>query len=104
MATVTLVLGEEAFTVASEPLRLACDVFVAGGWPARYRVQARIPLDHRQSFLEAIKGKDIQITNENVSGLSQLCAQFGFGSLSSKLSAFRSSPSFRHSADAEARS
>jgi hypothetical protein len=104
MAAVTLVLGEEAFTATSEPLGLACDVFAAGGSPSRYRVQSRITLDHFQSFLEAVKGKDIQITNENVSGLSQLCAEFGFRNLSSKLSAFRDFPLFRDSADAEARS
>jgi hypothetical protein len=78
-------------------------VFAAGNSPSRYRVQSRIPLDHVRSFLEAVKGKDIQITNENVSGLSQLCAEFGFRSLSSKLSAFRDSPTFRHLAQAEAR-
>jgi hypothetical protein len=42
--------------------------------------------------------------NENVSGLSQLYAEFGFRNLSSKLSAFRNPPSFRDSADAETHS
>jgi hypothetical protein len=79
-------------------------VFAAGGWPLRYRVQSRIPLDHLRSFLEAVKGKDIQIMNENVSEPSQLCEEFGFLSLSSKLSAFRDSPSFKDWTNAEARS
>jgi hypothetical protein len=56
------------------------------------------------SFLEAVKGNDVQITSENVSGLSQLCEEFGFWRLSTKLSAFRDSPSFKNTADAEARS
>jgi hypothetical protein len=43
------------------------------------------------------------ITKEKVSGLSQLCAELGFGRLPSKLSAFRDFPSLNDSADAEAR-
>jgi hypothetical protein len=43
-------------------------------------------------FPEVVKENDIQITNENISGLSQLCVEFGFRSLSLKLSAFRDSP------------
>jgi hypothetical protein len=41
--------------------------------------------------MEAIKGNDIQITSKNISGLSQLCYEFGFRSLSSKFPAFRDS-------------
>jgi hypothetical protein len=56
-----------------------------------------------QLFFDAVKRNDIQTTNENISGLSRLYDEFGFRSLSSKLSAFRDSPSFKDSADAEAR-
>jgi hypothetical protein len=79
-------------------------VFAAGGLPSHYRVQWQVPVRLFQLFLEAVNGNDIQITSENSSGLSQLCEEFGFGSLSSKLSAFRACPSFRDSVDADARS
>jgi flagellar motility protein MotE (MotC chaperone) len=79
-------------------------VFAARGLPSNYRVQSQVLLRLFQLFFEAVNGNDIQITNEKVSGLSQLCEEFGFRSLSSKLSAFRDFPSFRDSADAEARS
>jgi hypothetical protein len=104
MATVTLVLGEATFTADSEAIGRACAMFAAGGSPSRYRVQSQVPVGLFRSFLEAVKGKDIEITSENFSGLSHLCAVFGFWSLSSKLSAFRDSPSFKDSADEEARS
>jgi hypothetical protein len=84
MATVTLILGEATLTVARQSLGLACGLFVAGGPPSR--VLSRVPLGHLRSFLEAVKGNDIQITNENVSGLSQLCDEFDFQNLSSQLS------------------
>jgi uncharacterized coiled-coil protein SlyX len=95
-----LVLGEATLAVASEALKRACGLFAAGD-PSS---SDRVPLGLFRSFLEAVKGNDIQITNENVSGLSQLCEEFDFPILSTKLSAFRDSPSFRDSADAEAQS
>jgi hypothetical protein len=55
-------------------------------------------------FLEAVKANNIQVMNENVSGLSQPCEEFGFRSLSSKHSPFHDIHSFKDSADAEARS
>jgi uncharacterized coiled-coil protein SlyX len=95
MTTVTLVHGEAAFTVSHEPLKQACDLFADGPAPSRYPAQSDAPLGVFRSFLEAVKGNDIQITNENVLQLSQLCEEFGFWSLSSKLSAFRDSPEHR---------
>jgi hypothetical protein len=81
----SLFLGEATFTAAREPLGglVACLRLAIAA--LRYRFQSQIPVDHFRSFLEAVKENDIQITSENVSGLSQLCAEFGFRSLSSKL-------------------
>jgi hypothetical protein len=103
MAKVTLLLREATFTVASEPLGRARGLFAAGGLPSRSRFQSRVSVSIFRPFLIAVKGNDIQITSENVSGLSQLDEEFGFLSLSMNLSAFRNSPSFKDSADAEAR-
>jgi hypothetical protein len=101
MATVMLVLGEATFAVARQPLKRPAACLGVG---LGRRVQSRIPLGHFRSFVEAVKGNDIQITNENISYLSQICEEFEFWSLSSKLSAFRDSPSFENKADPEARS
>jgi chromosome segregation ATPase len=103
MANVELVLGEATFAVASQTLGQTCGLFTAGSPPSRYRVQSRISLGLFRSFLEAVTGSDVQITSENFSGLSHLCEEFGFRSLSTKLSAFRDSPAFKDAADAEAR-
>jgi hypothetical protein len=79
----TLVVGEATFPVASQPLRQACDLFASGCAPSHYNVHSQAALSLFSLFLKAVSGKDIQITNENVSDLSQLCDEFGFWSLSS---------------------
>jgi hypothetical protein len=43
-----------------------------GGLPSCYCVQSRLPVSLLRLFLEAAKGNDIKITNENVSRLPQL--------------------------------
>jgi hypothetical protein len=93
MATVALALDERAIRVASLGLKQNCDLFASGAAPSRYCVQSDVTLDLFSLFLEAVSGKDIQITNENVSDLSQLCKEFGFRNLSSKLSDIRDSAS-----------
>jgi hypothetical protein len=63
-----------------------------------------VPLDAFRQSAQAIEDRAAEVMNQNVSSLAQLCGEFGFRSLSSKLSAFRSSRSCTDSADAEARS
>jgi hypothetical protein len=63
-----LVPGEAAFEVASQALRQTCIRFAA-------------LICHFSLFLEAVSGKEIQIRNDVVSDLLQLCDQFGFWSL-----------------------
>jgi hypothetical protein len=74
IATVTLVLGEATFPVASQPLKQACGLFAAGGSPSRSRVQSRVPVGHFRLFLEVVKGNDIQIMSEKFQDC-QNCAQ-----------------------------
>jgi hypothetical protein len=95
MPTFPLVHGEAAFPVASQALKQACALFAAGAPLSRYSVKSQVPVGHFRLFLEAVKGNDIQITNENVSSLSQLCKEFGFQRLASKVSAFCGSPEHR---------
>jgi uncharacterized coiled-coil protein SlyX len=106
MSSVTLILGRATFSVGRRLLVGNCDLF--GNNPllttSPYSVKSPVPLDVFREFIEAIEDKAVDVTNQNVSGLSQLCNEFGFQRLLSKISSFRASPEFKDSADAEARS
>jgi uncharacterized coiled-coil protein SlyX len=95
MATVTLVLGETTFPVAIQVLARACDLFAGQRPRSPYRVQSDAPADVFRSFLAAVSGNNIQITNESASALSRLCEEFGFRGLAPKVAAFRASPEHR---------
>jgi uncharacterized coiled-coil protein SlyX len=105
MAKATLVLGDASLTVASVSLVTNCSLFGNNLTLAAspYNVKSSVALEVFQLFLESVEGKDIQITKQNASDLSRLCTEFGFESLSRKLSAFLDSPDCG-SADAEAKS
>jgi uncharacterized coiled-coil protein SlyX len=106
MSGVTLLLSGANFSIGLRPLVANCDLFATNAALAGrpYRVRSSVPLGVFRQFLAAIEGKGVDVTNENVSGMAQLCNEFGFQSLSSKLSAFRNSITYKDSADAEARS
>jgi hypothetical protein len=104
MANVTLLLGNARRAVAGVHLVTNCTLFrnnlALAASP--YRVNSSVALKVFRLFLEAVECKEIQITKQNVADLSQLCTEFGFESLSRKISAFLDSPDCA-SADAEAR-
>jgi hypothetical protein len=52
-------------------------------------VSSSIPHPIFRLFLEAVNGKEIKISGENVNGLAQLSREFGFWQLSTKVSDFR---------------
>jgi predicted nucleic acid-binding Zn-ribbon protein len=54
-----------------------------------YRVASPVSVEAFLLFLEAINGTEIQATHQNISELSQLCEEFGFTRLSTKLATFR---------------
>jgi hypothetical protein len=88
------------------PLVAKCDLFANDAALASSpdRVRSSVPLDAFRQSVEPIEDRAEEVTNQNVSSLAQLCGEFGFRSLSLKLSAFRSSRSCADSVDAEARS
>jgi hypothetical protein len=53
-----------------------------------YKVNSSVALEIFRLFLEAVEGKEIQIMEQNVADLSQVCTEFGFESLSRRISAF----------------
>jgi uncharacterized coiled-coil protein SlyX len=95
MATVMLLLGDAIFPFASLGLKQVCDMCASGATSSPYHVQSKVSFGLFRFLLEAVSGKDIQITNENVLDVSQLCEEFGFWSLSAKVSAFCQSSEHR---------
>jgi hypothetical protein len=106
ISAVTLIFGDTTFLVVHQSLIANCGLFAnnTAFTASLYRVRSLVPLDIFQQFLKATKDKAVKVINQNVSELWQLYADFGFRSLFSMLSSFRSSSSFRNSANAEARS
>jgi hypothetical protein len=69
-------------------------------------VRAPVSVAEFRLFVSALKSEDVVVTNANFSGLSLLCDEFRFESLSERLSAFRQSAVFKEVAtmeDSEAR-
>jgi hypothetical protein len=57
-----------------------------------YSLKSVVSVADFREFIATLSGRPISITNDNFTGLSLLCKEFGFDSLSSRLSEFRSSP------------
>lgn len=89
MTLLQLNLGEQSFSAHTQTLRFTCDKFADDLPSSPYLVQSAVGSEVFSTFLDAVSGKDIEITKYNVSDLSQLCREFGFWKLSSKLSDFR---------------
>jgi hypothetical protein len=107
MAVVALVHSGETFRVPRERLASQCDLFNDPALlAAPYAVRSSVPLAAFRAFVAALNKETFELTNDNVGGLSLLCAEFGFRAFSARLSEFRASPAFHAvlaSEDAEAR-
>jgi outer membrane murein-binding lipoprotein Lpp len=88
---VTLIFDEGIFKVSELSLRQSCDAPALLG-VSSYRVRSPAPASIVHSFIEALNGTNIKITNENVLHFSQLSSEFGFWVLSAKISDFCNSP------------
>jgi hypothetical protein len=89
MAVVELALGDETLSVLGLTLRYSCDKFADSVTTSRYEVTSPVSVDVFRIFVDAIVGKDVEITTDNVSGLGQLAREFGFWRLTARLSDFR---------------
>jgi hypothetical protein len=105
MSDVSLILCDTSFAVGLRPLIANCDLFADGDpvTTSPYRIKSKVPLKVFQQFVKAIEGEAVEVTSQNFSCLTQLCDEFGFQTLSSKIADFRNSPEFKDSADDEAR-
>jgi hypothetical protein len=88
MATTELVLVGEAFRVPSLALHQSCKLFAHTPPSSPYEVQSPVPADLFRTFLSALKGTAVEVTKDNIGGLSALCAEFGFRAFAAKISEF----------------
>jgi hypothetical protein len=103
MASVTLVHTEETFTIPVVQAITKFSLFQNNLTLATspYQVQSSVTLSIFREFLSALGGQTIAITNTNFRGLQQLCEEFGFSDISTKLSEFRSLMDVKKKEEAE---
>jgi hypothetical protein len=92
MSLVELVHPQGSHQVSVVPLLNKCYLFKnnLALAIAPYRLQSEVSLEAFRDFVSALEDKPINIKDRNFPGLSQLSEEFGFQSLSKKLSAHRS--------------
>jgi hypothetical protein len=92
MSDLELLLGGEIFRVQGLAARLACDRLAQDPRAERLQVRSVVSADVFRLFRSAVEGEVIEITNANIKGLSVVCDEFGFGSISQRLRAFKDGP------------
>jgi hypothetical protein len=93
------------FEVQSVMARQACDVLARRPRALQWVVRSKASSEIFHAFLSAIEGKPVEVTKENVDGLSELCSEFQCWSLSARIAAFKETPAYqiwRHHARLEA--
>jgi hypothetical protein len=90
MALVDLVHPEVICRIGVEPLLTKCRRFVANPQLSRepYRVQSAVRADAFQTFITALEGHVVDVTEGNYTGLLLLCEEFGFDGLTPQLAMF----------------
>jgi hypothetical protein len=93
MSSVTLLHPQETFTIPTLQVINKCSLFQNN--PALlvspYRLQSSVSLSIFREFLSALEGNAVNITTTNFTSLHQLCKEFSFPELTSKLSTFSES-------------
>jgi hypothetical protein len=86
----------ETFQVPLERLLSQCELFSdLALLAAPYTIRSSVSLAVFQDCLAALNKETFELTNDNVGGLSLLCAEFRFRALAARLSEFKASPAFR---------
>jgi TolA-binding protein len=89
------VLHNVRFPVGSLAVRQACDALAHDPQIEECPVTSKVTDGVLELFISAVRGEAVEITNENVEGLSALCAEFEFRSLSHRLEVFKTAPAFQ---------
>jgi hypothetical protein len=95
--TLDLVHPRDTLKVPVRTLVMKCNRFAEDPrlLCAPYTVRAPVSVDDFRQFVLALEDKDVEVTNANFVGLSLLCDDFGFVSLSERLLTFRQSADFK---------
>jgi hypothetical protein len=93
MSDLELLLGGEVFRVQGLAARQACERLAQG--PGGLEVHSIVPAHIFRLFRSAAEGNVIEITNMNIESLSAAYDEFGSGSLSQRLRAFKDGPAHR---------
>jgi hypothetical protein len=90
MTSVTLLHPEETFTIPTLQMMTKCSLFQKNPTllVSPYRVQSPVSLSIFREFISALEGNVITITDTNLTELQQLCEEFGFSEMGTKLSKF----------------
>jgi predicted nucleic acid-binding Zn-ribbon protein len=96
-APITLLHPKETFTIPALQAMTKCRLFQNNPTLllSPYRVESPVSLGTFQNFVSALKGNSINPTGTDLTELHQLCEEFGFTEIASKLSEFGSSMDFK---------
>jgi phosphopantetheinyl transferase (holo-ACP synthase) len=105
MASVSLVHPEATFAIPVRQVICKCSLFENNPslTASPYRVQSSVSLSIFQSFISALEGNSIKITDTNFTGLQRLCEEFGFSEIAAQLSDFQPSTGLKATEDADTR-
>jgi hypothetical protein len=95
MGELEFILQGGHFPVKKLPGLQSCDALAHDPQKNQLFVQSNVTADVLRLFISAVHGSAIELTNENIEGLSALCDEFRFGSLSRRLDAFQKTPPYR---------
>jgi hypothetical protein len=95
MSELKFVLGGASFPVERLVTCQVCDALAGNHQIEEFPVQSQVTTDILQLFVSAVQGEVIELTNENIEGLSSLCDEFQFKSLSQRVAAFKNTPAYR---------
>jgi hypothetical protein len=95
MPEMKFVLREVKFSVERLIAHQACSALAPNPQTEECPVHSTVTADVLQLFVSAINGEAIELTNENIDGLSALCDEFKFNSLSQCVESFKNSPIYR---------
>jgi hypothetical protein len=90
MSEGSLLFLQRQFSISLLSLHQQCSAPALQGVNS-YQVTAQVSSSNFQLFIDALNGKDIQITNENISDLTQLATEFQCSVLDAKLLVFQTS-------------
>jgi hypothetical protein len=95
--SVSLVHPQQTFQVLEKLLVGTCDLFRDDPTLtlSPYTLTSQVSLSDVRTFVSAVEGASVAITNDNLGGLSHLCEEFQFRELTERLSQFRESDALR---------